>query len=226
MIRVHVICEGLTEEMFVNELMQADFISRGIHLIPTQIGKPGHKGGNIQFERLFIDVQNRLLGDESAYCTTFIDYYGLPMKFPGKRDVDAGANIGEKCDAIYRFLNNKLRDKLGDGVMRRFIPYVQMYEFEGLLFSDPDAFAKGIDCPDLSDHFGEIRAEFSTPEMINDSPKTAPSKRIRAVVAGYEKPIMGSLGALEIGLVKIRAECQHFNQWLERLEALSVSGDA
>lgn len=53
-----------------------------------------------------------------------------------------------------------------------------MYEFEGLLFSDPQRFASGIDQLQLATAFSAIRKEFDTPEEINDSPMTAPSKRI------------------------------------------------
>jgi hypothetical protein len=95
-----------------------------------------------------------------------------------------------------------------------------MHEFEGLLFSDPAAFSRGIGLPDLVDDFLAIRDQFSTPEEIDDSPVTAPSKRIQALVPGYEKPLLGALAALEIGLIRIRAECPHFNAWLENLEAL------
>ena len=34
---------------------------------------------------LFIDIQNRLLYDKTAWCTTFFDYYGLSDDFPGKQ---------------------------------------------------------------------------------------------------------------------------------------------
>ena len=85
MIRVHVICEGQTEEMFVHELLREPFQARGIALVPALIGKPGHKGGNLRLERLCLDVRNRLLGDTTSYCTTFFDYYGLPAGFPGRQ---------------------------------------------------------------------------------------------------------------------------------------------
>ncbi len=61
MIRVHVICEGQTEELFVNELLAPAFQSKHILLFPSLIGKPGHKGGNINFDRLFPDIRNRCL---------------------------------------------------------------------------------------------------------------------------------------------------------------------
>ncbi|MGC9946546.1 MAG: DUF4276 family protein [Bryobacteraceae bacterium] len=55
---------------------------------------------------------------------------------------------------------------------------------------------------------------------IDDSPVTAPSKRVEALVPGYQKPLLGALAILEIGLARIRAERPHFNDWLTRIEAL------
>jgi len=50
---------------------------------------------------------------------------------------------------------------------------------------------------------------------------TAPSKRVEAIVKGYEKPLFGALAALEIGLRSIRIECPHFADWLRRLESVA-----
>lgn len=94
-----------------------------------------------------------------------------------------------------------------------------MHEFEGLLFSDCERFGRGIFRPDLVPQFQEIRKQFSTPEEIDDSPVTAPSKRVEALVTGYQKPLLGALAVLEIGLDAIRRACPHFREWLERLEA-------
>jgi hypothetical protein len=93
-----------------------------------------------------------------------------------------------------------------------------MHEFEGLLFSDCPRFAESIGCPELAGQFQAIRNDFSSPEEINDSPLTAPSKRVESLVEGYEKPLLGVLAVLGIGLDVIRKECPHFNQWLTCLE--------
>ncbi|MDQ6700347.1 MAG: DUF4276 family protein [Acidobacteriota bacterium] len=61
----------------------------------------------------------------------------------------------------------------------------------------------------------------SNTKDINDSPLTAPSKRVRDLMPGYEKPLLGSLAALEIGLSCFRRECPHFDEWLGRLESRS-----
>lgn len=95
-----------------------------------------------------------------------------------------------------------------------------MHEFEGMLFSDCRRFAGGIGRPDLAAALQGIRDQFASPEEVNDSPETAPSKRILQLIPGYEKPLLGTLAALEIGLPAIRRECPHFRGWLDRLASL------
>jgi len=97
-----------------------------------------------------------------------------------------------------------------------------MHEFEGLLFSDCAAFSRGIDRPDLEGDLRQVRNQFPTPEDINDSPLTAPSKRIKGLYPRYEKRLMGCLAALEIGLECMRQECPHFGEWLAKLESRCV----
>jgi hypothetical protein len=100
----------------------------------------------------------------------------------------------------------------------RFVPFVVVHEFEGLLFSDCAAFGRGIGRPELEPRFRQVRDQFETPEDINDSPVTAPSKRVAEIVEEYEKPLFGTLAVLEIGLDRIRSECPHFDSWIRQLE--------
>lgn len=100
----------------------------------------------------------------------------------------------------------------------RFVPRVVMHEFEGLLFSRPDRFAESLGRPDLSEEFRAIREEFETPEDINDSPDTAPSKRVRNLYPPYRKPLMGPLVMEKIGLDAVREACPLFSEWLSALE--------
>ena len=223
MTRVHIICEGQTEAVFVRELLQPCFSPRGLFLYPAIIGKTGQKGGNVKFDRLRTDVRNRLLGDQGSYCTTFFDFYGLSKDFPGKAAAGAKRDPREKAETVHVELVSKLKSEIDEASMRRFIPYVQMYEFEALLFSDPINFAKGISKPELQGKLTKIREGFDTPEHINDHPHRAPSKRIEALLfRGYQKPLMGKSAAREISLARMRAECVLFNAWLTKLEALSA----
>ena len=94
-----------------------------------------------------------------------------------------------------------------------------MHEFEALLFSDCAAFSRGIGRTDLENDFQQIRNNFPSPEDINDSYETCPSRRIKNLVPGYEKPLFGILAILEIGLDPIRAQCSHFDDWMKSLKA-------
>lgn len=221
MIRVHIICEGQTEETFVKELLDPYFTPMQIYVRPALIGKPGHKGGAVNADRIITDCSIRLLEDPTAYCTTFFDFYALPSNFPGREEAATKHSIQDKAGCIQNKLAEGLQARLGTSEpMRRFIPYVQMYEYEGLLFSEPTKFAQGINQLAVAPQFQAIRSAFPTPEDINDSPRTAPSKRVIKLIPDYQKPILGTLAALEIGLETIRQECRLFDDWIKKLEAL------
>jgi len=105
----------------------------------------------------------------------------------------------------------------------RFVPFVVMHEFEGLLFSDCNDFARSVGLLQVRTKLQQIRDQFETPEDINDSPVTAPSKRVKTLIPKYQKPLFGNLAALAIGLKKIRDACPHFHEWLVRLEATATA---
>ncbi|MEN9868697.1 MAG: hypothetical protein RL748_4287 [Pseudomonadota bacterium] len=220
MTRVHIICEGQTEEMFIADVLAPRLLQHGVYLIPSLIGKPGHKGGNVKFERILTDVRARL-GDSSAWCSTFFDFYGLPPDFPGKVEAGKKNQIADKAACINTALQQQLTAKLGDQAMHRFIPYVQMYEFEGLLFSAPAQLALACDNSRLQLPLQAIREQFPTPEDINNNQHSAPSKRIMQLYPGYDKPLHGAIATLETGLDLIRRECRLFDQWLTQISALA-----
>ena len=128
----------------------------------------------------------------------------------------------EKATTVETALRAHVLGQTDGDAIRRFIPYVQMYEFEGLLFSETKRLAAGLYAHELEPELSAIRAAFSTPEEINDSPETAPSRRILALLPSYDKPLSGSLAALEIGLPRIRQECKRFDAWVKGLEALGA----
>jgi hypothetical protein len=220
MVRVNIICEGQTEETFIKEVLYNFFLTKSIYLNPRLIGRPGHKGGNLTFERLSKDIK-LLLDDKTAYCTTLFDFYGLPSDFPGKTQAQAMNNSKDKATCIMKALVKALSETtIKPESLHRFIPYIQMYEFEGLLFSDCSGLACAISQPQMRRQLQNIRDKFSSPEDINDSYITAPSKRLHNLYPGYDKPIHGSLACLEIGIDTIREECKLFDRWLAQIERL------
>ncbi|MBI4026764.1 MAG: DUF4276 family protein [Verrucomicrobia bacterium] len=222
---IHV--EGETEESFVNEILAGHLYACGYEIVSARLvgnARLREKRGGIRaWSTVKKDILNHLKEDPDCLATTMVDYYGLPQTgekaWPGR--AEAGKlPYAEKADCIEKALFADLAQALGGELeARRFAPFVVMHEFEGLLFSDCEAFAEGIGRPQLAQPFREIRQQFATPEEINDSPITAPSKRVEGLVEGYEKPLLGTLAVLKIGLETIRGECPHFKDWLARLEA-------
>jgi len=91
-----------------------------------------------------------------------------------------------------------------------------------MLFVDPAYINQAF--PELNKlkELATIKAEFKSPEEINDDPQNAPSKRLQRLFSGYQKTLHGPLIISEIGLEKIRSECPHFNTWIANLETLGV----
>jgi hypothetical protein len=222
-IRINIVTEGQTEETFVNDILIDHLIKFGIydiraHCITTGYsnGRP-KRGGLLSYPHLKKDVNTWLRSDPSAIVTTMIDLYGIPENFPGKSQwsiiKDPLKKILQAESEFSQDINNK-----------RFVPYIQLHEFEGILFSDIQKIHESmIDTKDKGTNLKAlktIRSSFKTPEEINDNFNTAPSKRILRIYPSYQKPTDGIIIAKRIGIDKIRKECPHFDMWLSRLEAL------
>lgn len=192
MIRVVVVVEGQTEESFVKGPLAEAFCHCQVYLTPIVLGVPGHKGGRANYARLQKDLLKQLRQDPTAYCSTMIDFYGLGSGFPGTPVAPHLTSI-QKAECIERAVRDDICGRIPE--LRpdiRLIPYLSLHEYEALLFSDPDAFAEAVGEPGLADRFHRIRNEFRTPEDIDVSPDTAPSKRIVAVCSRYRKVIDGT----------------------------------
>ena len=165
-------------------------------------------GGNVSVERLASEMAGLYPNFDAV--TSLVDFYG----FRGKGD--------RTVEELEEHLAQEIQKKVSSGWdQRKVIPYVQKYEFEGLLFSDVNAFSvvPAATGP-LVEELGEVRSSFPNPEDINDNADTAPSKRIKSIVPGYQKVVNGTLIARETGLDTIRAECPRFADWLAKLESL------
>ena len=213
MIRLAISVEGQTEEEFVKDVLKEHLKPFDVDVTPVQVGSARNrwKGGNVSESVLIAEM--RLLSYNFDAVTSLVDFYG----FRGKLDRTA--------DELVADLREELRGKLGPRArFDRVITYVQLHEFEGLLFSRPAAFRSVPDATEESvAKLHSIRARFASPEDINDSASTAPSKRLRKALPRYRKTVDGPRVARRIGLTGIRQECVRFNGWLARLEAL---GDA
>ncbi|BAZ08950.1 hypothetical protein NIES4071_07560 [Calothrix sp. NIES-4071] len=213
MIRIHVFVEGQTEETFVRELLYEPFLQKNIFIQPILVRTSStSKGGVVSYAKIKPQLNRKCLEDTSAFVTTMFDLYALPKDFPGADSLPKTTDPFQKAEHLEI-------EMAKDIAKQNFIPNLLVYEFEGLLYSQPQAFSRWFDVSVVNTLSAE-REAFPSPEHINDNPITAPSKRILKCCDGYEKPLHGSLIAIDIGLETIRQQCQHFNQWLLRLENL------
>ena len=234
MTRLLIHVEGPTEETFVNEVLGPHLYGHGYYVVGARLmgsaRQRGNRGGVTSWPSACREIVRHLREDSGRTVSIMVDYYGLPQSgsrgWPG-RAAASQLTFPEKANTIEDLLLADVCQRMGSSFNPdRFIPYVMMHEFEAMLFSDCAAFARGIGSPDLAASLQAIRDEFASPEQIDDSPTTAPSKRIARLVPGYQKPTQGTLAIQEIGLDIIRAQCPHFRAWLERLEGLPpATGD-
>lgn len=221
--RVLVLVEGQTEERFVKDLLCPAFWSRDLFLQPTLLvtkrvkaGK-NFKGGVTNFAKFENDANRLLASAGGALVTTLLDYYRLPADFPGMSTRPHGAMPVKRVQHVEQAL------ALHFGQRRNFLPFFTLHEFEALLFADTAILPVVLADPKPAQKLAAIRANVVTPEDINESPDTAPSKRIEQLFPAYRKTLHGPTAAKRIGLDKIRSECPHFDAWLKALEAFSAS---
>ena len=206
MTRLAIVVEGRTETEFVDKVLTPYLWGRGVYPFSNSLD------GHVSVRRLAGRMTGFLRSADRV--TSLVDFYGFQRR-----------NVTTPDELVTR-IDEEISEMTTGGWYRRAFSYVQQYEFEGLLFSDANAFAilPGVSDSTLAD-LTAIRAQYETPEDINDNPDAAPSKRIAQVIHRYDKRGYGYLVAEEIGLDTIRAECPRFNGWLTRLESLgAVSG--
>lgn len=226
MTRINVVVEGQTEEAFAKQVLAPHLSGHEVYLHPIVVSaartrqSQGHRGGGGSFGKALRTIRDALKKDRSAYCTTMFDYYGLPADYPGldSEDCPPSTRLYDRIE----FLEKRLVQEIGD--THRFLPYLQDHEFEALLFADVNVIdrAPGLQSAAESrlDDLQSIIDHFETPEWIDDGEETAPSKRLQDLFPRYDKVVHGEMIPHDIGLNRIRAECPHFNSWINQLESL------
>jgi len=222
MARLNMIVEGQTEETFVRDLLREELAHRGVYVSVRRVEtgrKHGrvHRGGMTNYAKAKRDIQRWLAEDRNAYLTTMFDLYKLPADFPG---VEQSQHFHDPYQKV-RYLESRFA---ADVIDSRFIPYLQLHEFEGLLFSDVQAIDAVLKVRHNASQLAtlqQIRARFNTAEEINNGETTAPSKRLQQLYASYDKVLFGPLIVQHIGLDSLRQECPHFHAWVSKLAALS-----
>ena len=209
--RLYIIVEGQTEEEFVKTMIapymrQSDIFDVTPILIRTsRMGR----GGFVSYQHLKNDVMRLLASAKQDFIVSmFVDFFRCP-EVPGKERWSTKEYHLEKIEEMEKCIAEDINDS-------RFIPYIQLHEFEALLFSSNEGF-EAYFTDEQNDQIQKIIDSYDNPEDINSSPENAPSKRILVIKDDYDKVLEGNLIALEIGFQKMLDKCPRFEAWISKL---------
>lgn len=219
---INILCEGSSELEFALKVLKPyllpyDIIVRATLLITNR--KLKAQGGMINYQQVARDL-NYLMNSvrdteyEKNYFTTMFDLYAIPTDFPGYVDsnVEAYKRVAKIENAFEKNIDNY-----------RFIPYIELHEFETLVLCNIPKVCQVY--PNAKKHLQELdfnwrKETCGNVELVNSSRETAPSKRLIKAVQGYynyHKPQIAVIATKDIGIDALRAQCVHFNQWIEKL---------
>lgn len=221
---LHVLCEGQTELRFASKVLSGYLALKGIIVLPQLLitsRRRNARGGMLNYQQAKRDLSFMMRGvvdneDESHYFTTMFDLYALPDDFPG---FEKAAKVKD-----YKQVE-MLEDTFGKDVnYYKFIPYIQLHEFEALVLCGIDGLAESY--PNAKKQLDQLKKAVNTQyqgnmEMVDNSPETAPSKRIAKALNGfyhYDKPKSGTEITEKVGIDTLREKCSHFDQWLKKIE--------
>ena len=218
--RILILVEGQTEETFARDVLVPHFLQFGIVLQYTIVKTkkvldgPDYAGGLFNYKRFRDDIFSLLKDSDAVAVTMLMDFYGLPLNFPGRATLPSGTPF----DRV-NYVEDQIAADISDA---RFVPFLALHEFEAYLFVEP-SIVQGMFPEKNCEHaIRAIKDAFPTPEEINDSPTTAPSKRLLAIFGNeYQKTLHGPLVTHDIGIERIRQACSHFNAWITKLESLA-----
>lgn len=212
---VYIYCEGQTEESFVNSILYPYFSNMDIYVTPIihktkRTPSKSYKGGVRKYKPIK-DELIKLCNNPNVFVTTMLDYYGMPNDTPAIDYKDSSSLYNQ-----IEHIENAITKDIGcDNLVFNLL----VHEFESLLFSDTKAF-NTIANERAVEKLQAMRLSAETPEHINNSVTTAPSKRIESVIEDYSKVRQGIIVAKKIGINKMISECRHFADWINKIRSL------
>lgn len=211
--RLHLLVEGQSEEIVVTNVLEPYLqtvgwtVSHSIVITKQPAGGPARRGGVSSWNRLESDIQKLLRGGFDL-VTTLFDYYAFPADSPGM-DTRPIGTPHERVAHVERELSRAVSDP-------RFLPNLVLHELETWVFAAADQ----LEClhPGIAEQLKRDVVIAGEPELVNDSPKTAPSKRLVTYQPRYSKTNDGPLAIADLGIERLRATCRHFDEWLTKLQ--------
>ena len=218
--RLVIIAEGETEESFVNNILCPFFCSKGIYN-SIQCFKTKHShGGMSKYSYIKKDILNTIY-EKDVVVSMMIDFYRLPSDFPGFNDLKVTQTHKEQANLLETRIKKDLEDSQNQ-LFDNFIPYIQLHEFEALVFASISGIDSLFERSEM-DYNGlmNVIQQYPNPEDINNHPDTAPSVRLKKLISGYNKVLHGIDIINTVGMAELLEKCPRFKTWIESMaEAL------
>lgn len=209
---VYIYCEGPTEESFINEVLYNYLYNMGVIVCPIvcttkRTASKKYRGGVRDYNKIKRELLTLCKSHKNQFVTTMFDYYAMPNDTPeiGLQDRNIYTRIAKIEAAIDQDIGQN-----------NFMFHFMLHEFEGILFSDPGSFSL-VTGEEVINEIRKIRESYPNPEYINNSPNTAPSKRLEKLIPNYAKIKNGTLLSKKMGIDIILAECPHFREWVDKI---------
>ena len=218
--RLVIIAEGETEESFVNNILCPFFCSKGIYN-SIQCFKTKHShGGMSKYSYIKKDILN-IIYEKDVVVSMMIDFYRLPSDFPGFNDLKVTQTHQEQANLLETRIKKDLENSQKQ-LFENFIPYIQLHEFEALVFASINGIDSLFERSEM-DYKGlmNVIQQYPNPEDINNHPDTAPSVRLKKLISGYNKVLHGIDIINTVGMAELLEKCPRFKTWIESMaEAL------
>lgn len=215
--RLIIIVEGDTEKEFVDKVLSPYLYGKGLQSV--NCFKIKHtRGGLTKYRHLKTDLINCVY-ENNVLVSTLIDFYALPKDFPKYEESKRIVNKADRLSFLEKAIIEDLEIEKGQ-VFPYLLPYIQLHEFEALVFSSINAIKSLYSNEDAKlNELEQIISEYPNPEDINDSPQTVPSKRLKnnQLIKGYNKVNDGIMIIEEAGIETVLSKCPRFKTWVETL---------
>ncbi|TQJ03976.1 DUF4276 family protein [Amycolatopsis cihanbeyliensis] len=191
--RLHVLVEGQTEEIVVNQVISPYLANYGwwtshsLAKTKRPAGGSTHKGGVTRWAKLELDLRLLLRDSSIDVLTTVLDYYAFPADSPGMRTRPAGPPH-DRVLHVEAALRTSVKDP-------RFLPNLVLHELETWVFAAAEELGSCGNDPKLAAILCRDVDAAGGSELVNDGP----------------------LAIAELGIDDLRTRCPHFDAWLTRL---------
>ena len=215
--RLVIIVEGETEESFVNNILRPFFCSKGLYnTIQCFNTKHSHVGVS-KYSYIKKDILNTIY-EKDVVVSMMIDFYRLLSDFPGFNDLKATQTHQEQANLLEARIKKDLENSQKQ-LFENFIPYIQLHEFETLVFTSINGIDSLFERSEM-DYKGlmNVIQQYPNPEDINNHPDTAPSVRLKKLIPGYNKVLHGIDIINTVGMNELLEKCPRLKVWVESME--------